>query len=65
MLFYHVDADKNGTLELPQFRRVHMVKPNEKGEPVMPIIAYPPILLDDGRLHLPLPWFWGNFSAMD
>ena len=32
----------------------------------MPIIAYPPDLKDDkGEVHLPLPWFWGNFSAMD
>ena len=66
VLFYHVDADKNGTLELAEFQNAlkHMVKPNEKGEQVMPIIAYPPDLKDDkGEVHLPLPWFWGNFSA--
>ena len=59
VLFYHVDADKNGTLELAEFQNAlkHMVKPNEKGEQVMPIIAYPPDLKDDkGEVHLPLPW---------
>jgi len=68
VLFYHVDADKNGTLELAEFQNAlkHMVKPNAEGEVVMPIIAYPPDLKDDkGEVHLPLPWFWGNFSAMD
>ena len=37
VLFYHVDADKNGTLELAEFQNAlkHMVKPNEKGEPVV------------------------------
>ena len=54
VLFYHVDADKNGTLELAEFQNAlkHMVKPNEKGEQVMPIIAYPPDLKDDkGEVH--------------
>ena len=67
-LFNLFDADKNGTLELAEFQNAlkHMVKPNAEGEVVMPIIAYPPDLKDDkGEVHLPLPWFWGNFSAMD
>ena len=68
VLFYHVDADKNGTLELAEFQNAlkHMVKPNADGMQVMPIVAYPPeFTTESGEVHLPLTWFWATFSAME
>ena len=43
-----------------------LTKPNEKGEQITPVIAYPPEFTDaNGEVHLPISWFWAYFSSMD
>jgi len=67
VLFRHFDKDNSGTLELAEVQEAlkHMVKPNEDGVKVAPIVAFPDEFKKDGEVHLPLQWFWMTFSAMD
>uniref|UniRef100_A0A7S2BAI3 EF-hand domain-containing protein n=1 Tax=Haptolina brevifila TaxID=156173 RepID=A0A7S2BAI3_9EUKA len=68
VLFKHFDKDNSGTLELAEVQEAlkFLVKPNEAGERIPPIVAFPPQHYDDkGQVHLPMKWFWTTFTAMD
>ena len=68
MLFRHFDEDNSGTLELAEVQKAlaFMVKPNEEGVQVAPVVAYPAeFTQESGEVNLPISWFWGYFSAME
>ena len=68
VLFRHFDADDSGDLQLAEVAAAlkFLTKPNEKGEQITPVIAYPPEFTDaNGEVHLPISWFWAYFSSMD
>ena len=61
VLFRHFDKNNNGVLELAEVHEAlkFLVKPDEDGNQLVPVVAFPPEFCDeDGEVKLPITWFW-------